>query len=77
MDLNDIERQTLTQFLVIPSPVRTAITKFADHKRRHCERMAAEALRTLPRQIESACDQAAKAEVYAMLMDELERFASK
>lgn len=77
MELNDIERQTLLQFLALPSPVRSAIAKFAAHQRLHCERMTADSLRTVPRQLEAACDHAAKAEVYATLMEELQRFASK
>jgi hypothetical protein len=77
MDLTDIERQTLATFLATPGPVRSAITKFAQNQRAHCERMSADALRTIPRQIETACDQAAKAEVYATLIDELQRFAEK
>jgi hypothetical protein len=76
-DLTDSERQTLANFLALPSSVRTAIGKFAGHQRQHYERMAAESLRTLPRQLEAACDQAAKAEVYATLLNELQRFADK
>lgn len=77
MDLTDIERQTLAQFLAVPSPVRSAITKFASAQKQHWERNAADSLRTIPRQIEQACDSAAKAEVYGTLMEELNRFASK
>lgn len=77
MDLTDIERQTLGQFLAVPSPVRSALTKFAVAQKQHCERMSAESLRNVPRQIEQACDAAAKAEVYGTLMEELNRFANK
>lgn len=76
MELTDIERQTLSQFLAIPSPVRSALTKFAIEKKQHFERASAESLRSAPRQIELACDAAAKAEAYGTLMEDLNRFAS-
>jgi hypothetical protein len=77
MELTDIERQALGAFLAVPSPVRTAITKFAQEAKQRCERAAADSLRSLPRQLELACDAAAKAEAYGTLIEELTRFASK
>lgn len=76
-ELNDIERSTLATFLATPGPVRSALQKFAAAKKAQCERMSADSLRVLPRQIEQACDHASKAEAYGTLMDDLGRFAAK
>lgn len=77
MELTDIERQTLANFLAAPGPVRTALHKFAAAQLAHHNGMASQSMRTIPRALEAACDHAAKAECYANLMEDLRRFAAK
>lgn len=74
-NLNQIEQASLCEFLGRPGPVREAIRKFVQQRKQEMDSRAADCLRTVPRQLEQACDAAAKAEVYADLLKDLERFA--
>ena len=75
-DLNQIEQAAFMEFLARPSAVRNALEKFAAYREQELKTRATDSLRSIPRQVEEACDAAAKAEVYAGLMNDLERYAN-
>lgn len=76
-ELSDVERGALQDMLARPTPLRAAIEKYAGHRQRFAENAASDCLRGIPRQLESAVDYAAKAEVYSQLLKDLQRFADK
>jgi hypothetical protein len=68
--LTEEERLALQQIAV-----RTVIGKFAAAKQQQMDSSCADAMRSVPRQVELAADYAAKAEAYKLLTLDLERFA--
>lgn len=75
--LSDVEYLALGEFLARPGVIREVLKKYAETRQREMEIQASESLRTIPRQIEQACDAAAKADVYRQLFHDLERFANQ
>lgn len=56
------------------SALRSAMEKFAAMKQQQMDASCADAMRSVPRQVELAADYAAKAEAYKLLTFDLERF---
>ena len=74
--MTENQRLALSNFLAHDSDLCGAITQFLSEKQRHCEGEASSYMRTVPRNYELASDYAAKAEVYAELWKELERWSA-
>jgi len=77
MELTEMERESLQNFLRDGGLTRSAVAKFLEERSVSMESSAAGCLRTIPRQLELAADYAAKADCYRSFFGELERFSQR
>jgi hypothetical protein len=75
-DLTDSERQVLGN-IVAGGTVRAILEKFAAYRYAEMTVACSSAMASVPRQTEAAADYAAKAEVYKILLQDLERFSNQ
>jgi hypothetical protein len=73
--LTEEERRVLKSFTATRGALWSALEKFRTAKKIEMDGNCADSMRSVPRGFELAADYAARADVYKLLLEDLERFA--